>query len=216
MSQDAACRSFYALLRNNVQKYQSNQGDNTLKPYLYFIPLLLCISLISACGSKKSSSPPTPDYPYGKDEITIRFKSSPLLNFNKNDPTAPHTLMVCLYQLRNKSMFEQLSDNEDGIYQLLDCEAYNSSVNTVKRIYIQPKQDLNVVMNRLAGTRYLGVVAGYYVLEKERMVRTIDIPIDVVEHSKIPALMKKESAHASKLNLVINLGSEQIAAIQKY
>lgn len=181
-----------------------------MKPYVYFIPLLCCLFMLSACGPKQPSAPPKPEWAYAKDNIIMHFKASPLLNMTDN---APHTLMVCLYQLRNKSMFEQLAANEDGIYQLLDCEAYNSSVNSVKRVYIHPNQNLSIVMNRLAGTRYLGIVAGYYVLQKERMIRIIDIPIFITEHS---AIMRKQSAHADKLNLIINLGSEQIAAIQKY
>ncbi len=184
-----------------------------MKRYVWLLPLLCCLFMISACGSKKSSSQPKPEWDYGKDSITMRFKPSPLLNMTDN---SPHTLMVCLYQLRNKSMFEQLSANEDGIYQLLDCESYNSSVNSAKRVYIHPNQDLSVVLNRLAGTRYLGVVAGYNALHKDRMIRLIDIPTTITEHSKFPAIMTKQSAHAAKLNLTINLGSTQIAAIQQY
>jgi len=134
---------------------------------------------------------------------------------NKSEDT-PHSLMVCLYQLRNKSMFEQLASNEDGINQLLDCEAYNSSVNSVDRVIIHPSQNLSIVLNRIAGTRYLGIVAGYFVLQKDRMIRTIDIPVVVTENSRFPAVITKKSTQASILNLVINLGSEQIAAIQSY
>lgn len=126
------------------------------------------------------------------------------MNMNEGNP---HTLMVCLYQLRNKSMFEQLSGNQDGIYQLLDCEAFDSSVNSVKRLFIHPGQDLSIVMDRLAGTRHLGLVAGYFVLQKERMTRVINIPVTIAENRK--------TAWAEKLQLIVNFGSEQIAAIEK-
>ncbi len=134
---------------------------------------------------------------------------------NKSEGS-PHSLMVCLYQLRNKSMFEQLASNEDGINQLLDCEAYNSSVNGVERVFIHPNQNLSIVLNRNAGTRYLGIVAGYFVLENDRMIRVIDIPVVETENSRFPAVITKKSAQGGILHLVVNLGSEQIAAIQSY
>lgn len=175
-----------------------------MKRFLSLISLLCILVLLSACGSKVPPPPPEPKWVFEKDGITMRLKASRLLNMHEGNP---HTLMVCFYQLRNKSMFEQLSSNEDGIRQLLDGEQFDSSTNNVKRLFMQPDQDLTIVMDRLAGTRYLGLVAGYFVLQKDRMVRTINIPVVIAKN--------KKSARAEKLQLVINLGSEQIAAIQK-
>ena len=115
--------------------------------------------------------------------------------------------MIGIYQLRSKSMFNQLASNSDGIYQLLDCKAFDNSVTSVKRLFVHPDQDLTIVMDRLAGTRYVGLVAGYFVLQKDRMVRVIDIPVAISENRK--------SARADKLKVIVNLGSEQIAAIMK-
>ena len=134
----------------------------------------------------------------------MRLKSNKLLNINEG---TPHTLMIGLYQLRNKSMFNQLASNTDGVYQLLDCKAFDSSVTSVKRLFVHPDQDLSIVMDRLAGTKYIGLVAGYFVLQKERMVRVIDIPVLYSAD--------KKTAQADNLKLIINLGSEQIAAIMK-
>jgi len=104
-------------------------------------------------------------------------------------------------------MFNQLASNNDGIYQLLDCKAFDSSVTSVKRLFVHPDQDLSIVMDRLAGTKHIGLVAGYFVLQKDRMVRVIDIPVLIAEN--------KKSAQAGDLKLIVNLGSEQIAAILK-
>lgn len=176
-----------------------------MKPYRYLITMLCCLVLLSACGPKAPPPLPVPEWVYARDGITLRFKADYLLNMTEGNP---HTLMLCLYQLRGKSMFEQLAGNEDGIYQLLDCEPFDGSVNNVKRLFIHPDQDLTIVMDRLAGTRYLGIVAGYFVLQKDRMIRTINIPVVIAKNRK--------SARAGELKLVVNLGSEQIAAIQKH
>ncbi len=103
-------------------------------------------------------------------------------------------------------MLKELAGNEDGILQLLDCESYDESVTGVKRLFIHPKQDLTIVMDRHTGTRHLGIAAGYYILQKDRMIRTVDIPIVYSRNNR--------SARPGKLNLSVNLGSEQIAATQ--
>jgi len=175
-----------------------------LKRCLSLAVLLCCLVLLSSCGSKAPAPLPVPQWVFEQDAITIRLKSNNLLNLNEG---TPHTLMIGLYQLRNKSMFNQLASNDDGIYQLLDCKAFDSSVTSVKRLFVHPDQDLTIVMDRLAGTKYIGLVAGYFTLQQNRMVRVIDIPVLIAEN--------KKSAHAGNMKLIVNLGSEQIAAILK-
>lgn len=128
-----------------------------------------------------------------------------MLNMNEG---SPHTLMLCIYQLSNDQMLNQLATNEDGIYQLLDCEPFDGSVRIAKRLIIHPGQDLTFIMDRLAGTRKIGFVAGYSQLQKERIIRTLDIPVLVSKN--------KRSAVATEIKGIVNLGSEQIAAIQGY
>lgn len=173
-----------------------------MKKYLTLATLLCFLVLLSACGSKVPPPPPTPQWVFEQDAITMRLKSSNTLNLNEG---TPHTLMIGLYQLRNKSMFNQLASNTDGIYQLLDCKAFDSSVTSVERLFVHPGQDLTIVMDRLAGTKHVGLVAGYFILQKERMVRIIDIPVLIAKNRK--------SAKVDKMQVVVNLGSEQIAAI---
>jgi len=102
-------------------------------------------------------------------------------------------------------MFEQLSSNEDGIYQLLDCEPFNDSVTTTKRLIIQPNQDLTFVMDRMEGTKNIGIAAGYFKLEKSKITRIFDIPVTIVGRSE---------ARVEKLNLSINLGAQQIVGAE--
>ncbi len=175
-----------------------------MKHYTHLAILLCCLFFISACGSKKPAPLPVPQWNYERDAITIRLKSNQLLNQNEG---VPHTLMIGLYQLRNKHMFEQLAANQDGLYQLLDCKPFDTSVTSVKRLFVQPDQDITIVMDRLAGTKHIAIVAGYMVLQQTRMVRIIDVPVLYSAD--------KKTAKADKLQLVVNLGSEQIAAVLK-
>lgn len=166
--------------------------------------MVVCLAMLTSCASKKLP-PPKPNWVYLKDGVTLRFKADRVLNMYEG---SPHTLMVCVYQLSGDDMFGQLAGNEDGMYQLLDCEQFDSSVRNAKRLIIHPEQDLTFVMDRMAGTRKVGFVAGYSKLEQSRMVRVVDIPVLVAEDEK--------SARAVELKAVVNLGAEQIAAIRKY
>lgn len=132
----------------------------------------------------------------------MRIKSDSQLNTNEK---SPHTLLVCVYQVKDKSMFDQLSSNEDGIYQLLDCEPFDDSVTAVKRLIIQPNQDLTLVMDRMDKTKNLGIAAGYFKLEKSRMIRLFDIPVSIVSRSE---------AKVGTLNLFVNLGAQQIVGAE--
>ncbi len=161
----------------------------------YVVAMLLAVLTIAGCGK---SPPPEPVYSHAKDAIKIRIKSDPLLNTNQN---SPHTLMMCVYQFQNKSMFEQLASNEDGLYQLLDCRPYNDSVTVVKRFIVHPDQELTFIMDRMEKTRGVGIVAGYYTLDKSRMTRQFDIPFTIVS---------KKEARVDPLDLFLNLGAQQI------
>ncbi len=165
---------------------------------------IACLVILASCSSKQLP-PPTPQWIYEKDAITLRFRADRILNMHEG---APHTLMLCIYQLSNDDMLNQLATNEDGIYQLLDCEPFDGSVKNAKRLIIHPGQDLTFIMDRLAGTRKIGFVAGYSQLQKERIVRTLDIPVLISKD--------KKRAVATEIKGVVNLGSEQIAAIQGY
>jgi len=45
-------------------------------------------------------------------------------------------------------------------------------------LVVQPDQDLVETLDRAQGTAFVGLVAGYYYLDKNRMVRLFDIPLD--------------------------------------
>jgi type VI secretion system VasD/TssJ family lipoprotein len=162
-----------------------------------FSTIMPCIALlfIASCATPP---PPVPVYSFAKDAIKLRIKSDVQLNTNEN---RAHTLVLCVYQVKDKSMFDQLSSNEDGIFQLLDCEPFHDSVTAAKRLIIQPNQDLTFVMDRMEKTKHLGIAAGYFKLEKNRITRLFDIPFTIVSRSE---------ARVDPLNLFINLGAQQI------
>ncbi len=157
--------------------------------------------LMSACSSQPL---PPPKWSYAKDAVEIHLKADPKLNF---DDGLPHTLAVCLYQLKDPNAFNQLSEDTDGIYKLLDCGLFDAGVATSKRIIVHPGKDVTVTLDRAEGAKYVAAVAGYYVLQKDRMVRMFDIPVVIEKKGFI------KSTRISKpglLKIELELGPAQI------
>lgn len=165
--------------------------------------VLLCLAVLAltACASQPV---PQPDWAYEKDAIQIQLKADAKLNF---DDGVPHTLVLCIYQLRDPNTFNQLSEDTDGIYKLLECGLFDASVATAKRLIVHPGQDMNVSLDRAEGAKYLAVVAGYYVLQKQRMTRLYEIPVKI----ETKGIVKRTKiAKPDRLNVTLNLGPDQL------
>ncbi|RJQ70892.1 MAG: type VI secretion system lipoprotein TssJ [Desulfobacteraceae bacterium] len=169
---------------------------------IYRLLSAICAALlISGCASQPT---PPPEWGYEKDAVQIHLKADAKLNLDDN---VPHTLVLCIYQLRDPNTFNQLSDDTEGIYKLLECNLFDGSVATAKRIIVHPGQDMTVKLDRAEGAKYVAVAAGYYVLQKSRMVRLYDIPV-VVETK---GLVKKTTiSKPGTLVIDLDLGPSQI------
>ncbi len=157
--------------------------------------------LVGACASQPL---PPPEWSYEKDAIEVHLKADPRLNF---DDGVAHTLLVCLYQLKDPNAFNQLSDDTDGVYKLLECELFDAGVATSKRLIMHPGKDVTVTLDRAEGAKYVAVVAGYYILQKERMIRLFDVPVVVEKRGFIKTT---KISKPGMLKIELELGPSQI------
>lgn len=95
----------------------------------------------------------------------------------------PHSLVLCLYELKEPNMFSQLSDEREGIFKLMECGRFDGSVAYVKRQIVQPGDKITASVDRAEGAKYLGIAAGYYDIKKSGVIRLL--PIDTVGRSTI-------------------------------
>ncbi|MBN1932236.1 MAG: type VI secretion system lipoprotein TssJ [Desulfobacterales bacterium] len=154
-----------------------------------------------ACASRPIAPP---EWRYEKDAIHLQFRPDSQLNIYEG---MPHTLHACVYQLRDPNAFNQLADDNDGLYKLLECSLFDASVSSCKRVTLNPGQDLTVDLDRAEGAKYVAIVAGYYSFEKERMVRLFDIPV-IIE--KKGWLKRTQISKPGPLQIEIILGPQQI------
>jgi len=164
--------------------------------------LLLCGALSSSCSlfSNSSSVNANTDQKsstsqgtvYQANAITMNIKGSPQLNLYHD---RSHPVYLCIYQLKDPNWFNQLAIENGGIENLMGCSRLDPSVAFAKRVVVQPGQELVEKGDKAEGARYLGIVAGYYTLRKESVVRLYDI-------SK------------SRLNFALELGPREIQNIK--
>jgi predicted component of type VI protein secretion system len=82
---------------------------------------LICVlSLLFfwACAAKQL---PPPQWTYEKDAIRMHIKADDKLNLDEGEA---HTLLLCAYQLSDPNTFNQLSNDQDGLYKLLECSLF--------------------------------------------------------------------------------------------
>jgi type VI secretion system VasD/TssJ family lipoprotein len=153
--------------------------------------LVLLAMWLAACA--------TTDWKYEKDAVRLHLQSDPNLNLFAG---SPHTLILCVYHLRDPNAFHQTVDERDGLVKLLECSRFDPSVTYAKRFVVQPRQQLTETLDRAEGARYVAVVAGYSELRKDRVTRFYEIPVTAI--SKRP----------DRLDIELYLGAQEIQALR--
>jgi len=178
-----------------------------VKKYLGRVCLSLLILVACACASQPVAPPS--DWRYEKEAIQLNLKAATQLNLYEG---APHTLLVCVYQLRDPNAFNQLAEDKDGLYKLLECSRFDGSVASAKRLIVHPGQDMALALDRGEGAKYVAIVAGYYRLEKEGTVRLYDIPW-VVE--KKGFVKRTKTSKPAVLTIDLVLGSQGLYRVYR-
>ena len=184
-----------------------------MKSLFKLVIVLVAILFLFSCGSKKGSTQKTTpelepdDWPYQRDAIRLVLVADPQLNAHDG---VPHALHLCLYQLKDPNAFNQLSGDEEGLYLLLGCSVFDPSVTSFQGLDIQPNQQFSKSFDRAEGSRYVGIAAGYFTVEKERIIRFLKIPVDI----KRRGLLRKKYGVPGQLDLKIYLGPHQIEKVE--
>lgn len=172
-----------------------------MKKHFKRLCLLLLIFFVYSCASQPVTPP---EWRYEKEAIDLQVKADSQLNLYEG---MPHTLLICVYQLKDPNAFNQLTEDDDGLYKLLECGRFDASVASSKRLIIHPGQDLTFTLDRAEGGKYVAIVAGYYLLQKEGMVRLFDVPV-VVE--KKGWIKRTKIAKPGPLSIEVTLGPQGI------
>ncbi|SMF09590.1 type VI secretion lipoprotein TssJ [Desulfovibrio gilichinskyi] len=187
----------------------------------YLIPPILLLLLLTAGGCGGGNKPVNPTEvttpASSPDQIkwtyqvnAISFKLGVAKDLNKYDD-APHTLLLCFYQLSDLNKFNEMTGNPAGISKLFNCTSFGPSVTQVRREFVQPGTNATITMDRAEGTKFVGVAAGYYNLQGDGATRTWQIPMDVTSTGM---LWWSDTWYApAKLDAMIILGPNEIQKV---
>lgn len=156
------------------------------------------IALLSSCSSSPKIVQP-PEWEYEKGAIQLHFTGDPRLNLYQK---RAHSLILCIYHLKDLNGFNQLADEKDGLPKLLECSRFDPSVTYSRRLVVQPNQELKESLDRTEGAKYVGIIAGYYSLQKQHSVRSFQIPVSLFNNPK-------------KLKIDLYLGPQEIQEAKK-
>jgi type VI secretion system VasD/TssJ family lipoprotein len=165
--------------------------------------------LLVLCAFCSCAGPGAETYKYAERAIGVSLKADPKLNLYQG---SPHTLVVCLYQLSDPNAFKQLADEKGGVQKLYECSRFDPSVAYVKRVVVQPGQEIQEIVDRAEGARYMGVAAGYYAF-RERPVRIYPIPPKIRRPIKIKKIPKVEVGKKPTYEDVYNTAEANIDTV---
>lgn len=172
-----------------------------MKKNILLFLLLICALLFVSCSAKQL---PPPETTYEEDAIKIHVKADSQLNLSDGQA---HSLMLCAYQLKDPNAFNHLAGDQEGLYRLLECSLFDAGTVGSERIIIQPGQDTVYNLNRAQGAKYVSVVAGYYGIQKKRILRLYEIPV-VIEKKGL--IKKTKNQKLDTLEIELKLGPQQI------
>jgi type VI secretion system VasD/TssJ family lipoprotein len=172
-------------------------NEVAMKNIAKFIYLFSFLVIFSACGG--SSGPPIVAATFCKECIRVDVVADQQLNLHQG---LPHTLKLCLYQLSDQNNFNQLTNDMNGLYDLLECKRIDPSIKVAQQEFIHPGKDRILLVDRAEGTMFVGIVAGYYNLRKESIIELHEIPVSGSFFSK--------NLELDQLNLRLQLGPQQI------
>lgn len=165
--------------------------------------LVLFLPLFNACTTDKKPDP-VPVRSFGERAIKISYKADKELNLYEGKS---HTILMCLYQLSDSNIFNELSKSKDGLNKLLGCLRFDESVVGFKKIIVQPGENKTIYFDRAEKAKWVGLVAGYYDLAPGQITYLFEIPV-VIETKGL--LFKKRIAKIENMSINLLLGPNGI------
>lgn len=174
-------------------------GKRALCGWTVTLAAVALLGLAGCGGSRKNVI--DCQFMYEKEAITVSLTATADLNRFNNQP---HTVVVVFYQLSDPNIFNQMLESADGVGRLLEGKSFDASVLSRRTIVVQPSDVKELRLDRVEGTRYLGVIAGFYEQQPEGFYRLFPVPTRKT-HSLFGA---EKDCFAEPLAVKLTLGSD--------
>ena len=167
--------------------------------FFWVVPLLLFCT--SSCSHKPD---PVPSWNFEPGAIKITLTADKLLN-KVGDKS--HTLLLTVHQMSDPNAFKRLARYEGGLRKLLDGRSADPTITAVEKFFVEPGESRTLVLDRVENTKWIGVAAGYYSMDLDKVTKVFEIPFAVESKGLIS---KKREAKVQPMHLDLILGPESI------
>ena len=163
----------------------SRKGSGLAAALLIFIFSGGLLLAPAGCEAAKKVPPP-PDgalkpsevvWSQRKDGLSVTVAAADDLNFAYGSPLG---ITICLYQLSDMSKFTALAATFDGVRKLLegDIELLGGTALMSRVEYLQPGEKITRSFDRMEGTKYFAVAAGYAHRDPARCSAYAPFPVE--------------------------------------
>jgi predicted component of type VI protein secretion system len=158
----------------------------------------------------------TMPWEHQKKAIALEIESVNWLNSFEEPPT----LLMKIFQFSDSRAFLRALTSRSGLQHLLIAKQIDPACISVKHFRVSPGQTQQLILDRVAGARYIGIVLGYSDLKQTSIARLIPIVTLKTTKNINPIMPINVSATALRLNpinhrpalltLKLSLGAESI------
>jgi len=157
--------------------------------------------LVAACATPTTQQSKPTEWGFERNAIRVNLTADRDLNYYDR---ASHTVVAWVYQLSNPNKFNQLSDDKQGLTKLLEGDA---SVGDYKREFVEPGKSVTLTLDRAEGAKYVGLVVGFFAINKESTTKFVDIPVVQVMQGNMMV------SKPARIELNVYLGSRSIEKV---
>jgi type VI secretion system VasD/TssJ family lipoprotein len=172
---------------------------------------LLALAGVQGCGGGAAQPPKPSTQAESPDNVLWEFGSKALhldltaaKDLNSYESRA-HSLQICIYQLDKRDAYDPLAGTQDGLDTLLQCSAFDKSVKSAVRIFIQPGENAVHTLDRAEGAQFVAVVCGYFQSTPEGSALIRQIPPKTTESGSL--FWKSTIYGPGTLDLSLQLGA---------
>jgi type VI secretion system VasD/TssJ family lipoprotein len=168
---------------------------------------LICLaaSLLNSCATHRPALN-AHEWVYQPNAVTLNIKADPALNTIKQ---RSHALLVAVVQTTQLQKIQHYLQNSQGISSFL--EKNNHAVDAqdffINRYYVSPGEQHQLSITRMAGMKFVVVIAAYNHLIPNQTVKIFDVPVD----SHVDGLqIWKRVYYPAPLHIDLHLGEQGI------
>jgi len=160
-----------------------------------------------------------PDYmnwDYDGKAIAMRFVAPQQLNLHSGKP---HTLFLKVFQLSDLKVFNDIRKSQAGIREMLTSADIDATFLASEEYVVAPGEMLKVSLDRLKDTRFIAIVAGYYQLDPDDVVRVFQIPAVASRTegdwmTRLNPFAADQPPEAARIKAWVDLGVTKVSRLQ--